>query len=250
VDVVKLELNNSKDIQRVREYVLKKYGKLDVLINNADYCLIGPVEATSMKQIKKQFNTNFFGLVEMTKAFLTPMREERKGTIINISSITSTVGTALISIYGASKWAVSGFSEALHMEMMPYNVQVKTILPGFFATDMFKKMDEASESDKYKYYAHIIKSYKKIMKNVRGGSPDELAKLVYHAATDKDKNKTIYYAGKDAIGVPIEKRILGDEGYEQLITKLLFEKKAKTIKFLTQVTEPRNKKIKFIFRKL
>ena len=77
-----------------------------------------------------------------------------------------------------------------------------------------------------------------------------MAKLVYHAATDKDKNKTIYYAGKDAIGVPIEKRILGDEGYEQLITKLLFEKKAKTIKFLTQVTEPRNKKIKFIFRKL
>ena len=116
---------------------MEDFGKVDVLINNAGYAGAGFVEEVSMEEYRKQFETNVFGVLAVTKAFLPLMRKQGQGCIINISSISGKVAFPGLSPYIASKHAIEGWSESLRLEMQPFGVKVVLIEPGSYKTNIW-----------------------------------------------------------------------------------------------------------------
>jgi NAD(P)-dependent dehydrogenase (short-subunit alcohol dehydrogenase family) len=109
---------------------------IDVLVNSAGYALGGPVEALSGEAVEHQFQTNLFGLLDVTRAFLPQMRERRSGRIINVSSVVGRVVFPGMGVYSATKFALEAISDALRMELAPFGVSVVLIEPGFVKTDI------------------------------------------------------------------------------------------------------------------
>ena len=114
---------------------IARFGQIDVLLNNAGYGAYGPLEAFSTDRIRRQFDTNVIGLLEVTKAVLPHMRGNRAGTIINISSIGGQITFPLGTLYHGTKFAVEGLSEELHYELEPLGIQVRIVEPGMIRTD-------------------------------------------------------------------------------------------------------------------
>jgi short-subunit dehydrogenase len=111
------------------------FGRIDVLVNNAGYALFGMIEDVNEVQIRRQFETNVFGLLNMTRAVLPLMRKQKFGHILNITSSLGIVGLPVFGIYGATKHAVEGFSEALAQEVAGFGIKVTIVEPGSFKTD-------------------------------------------------------------------------------------------------------------------
>ena len=111
------------------------FGKIDVLVNNAGFGYFGAIEESDETEVRAMFETNFWGLAEMTRAVLPKMREEKSGTIVNISSIGGFVGFPSVGYYNATKFAVNGFSEALQKEVAPLGIDVIIVEPSGFRTD-------------------------------------------------------------------------------------------------------------------
>ncbi|MCS5714176.1 SDR family oxidoreductase [Herbiconiux sp. CPCC 205716] len=186
------------------------FGQVDVLVNNAGYFQMGPLESSSMEQIHRQFQTNVFGLLALTQAFLPIFREQRSGVVVNIASIGAEGGYPFTSVYSSSKSAVLTISEALNIEMLPFNVQVKAVMPGQHATRIFSKID-GPEIDVEAYRNQITAFFDHIPES--GSDSSVVGDVVYAAATDGRNNKVHYYAGPDALAIPRMKRILGIENY-------------------------------------
>lgn len=134
VKIVHLDLLDKSSIYSAVETVLNNEGRIDVLINNAGMHTGGPIETLPEEFIRKQFETNFFGLAELTRKVLPIMRNQGSGTIINIGSIGGLMGLPFQGYYSATKFAVEGFSEALRMEVKQFGINVVVINPGDFNT--------------------------------------------------------------------------------------------------------------------
>jgi NAD(P)-dependent dehydrogenase (short-subunit alcohol dehydrogenase family) len=134
INYLVMDLTDPAAIIKAAETVLEKEGRIDVLINNAGMHTGGPVETSSVENIRLQMDTNFIGSVLMTKAFLPAMRKQGGGLIINFSSVGGLIGLPFQAFYSASKFAIEGFSEALRMEMNQFNIKVVVINPGDFNT--------------------------------------------------------------------------------------------------------------------
>lgn len=130
---ITLDVIKRDEIDRAAELVQSKYGKLDILINNAGYGLFGALEDLSEEEIRYQMEVNFFGTVNVTKAFL-PLLRSSKGKVFNFSSVFGFMGFPLTSLYCASKYAVEGLTESLRGELAPHGVQVCLIEPGGYRT--------------------------------------------------------------------------------------------------------------------
>jgi len=135
VTALNLDLTNIDSIRQSVQTILNIEGKIDVLINNAGMHTGGPVETSSIDNIKLQMDTNFLGIVNLTKEVLPIMRKQGNGTIINFSSIGGLMGLPFQSFYSAAKFAIEGFSEALRMEVRQFNLKVVLINPGDFHTN-------------------------------------------------------------------------------------------------------------------
>jgi short-subunit dehydrogenase len=125
--------------------VSSRGGRLDVLVNNAGYELAGALEETSLDEAKAQFETNFFGVVRMVRAALPLMRQQKHGQIINISSLSGLSPIPFMGMYSASKFAVEGYTEALHLELKPLGIHVSQVEAGFLKTPMMDKRQVAAE---------------------------------------------------------------------------------------------------------
>jgi NAD(P)-dependent dehydrogenase (short-subunit alcohol dehydrogenase family) len=111
--------------------ITKENGRVDILVNNAGYDLFGPLEDSSLEEIKQQFETNFFGVVRTTKAVIPTMRKQGNGTIVNISSVAGIIGLfPFTTAYHASKFAIEGFTESLRQELAEFNINIVLIEPG------------------------------------------------------------------------------------------------------------------------
>ena len=139
IDIRKLDVTRHEQIAETVAQVIETYGRIDVLINNAGHAVGGFVEEVPLAEWYSQMETNFFGLVALTKAVLPHMRERRKGIIMNISSVSGLIGFPGYGPYAASKFAVEGFSEALRLEMLPFGVHVALVEPGAFKTNIWEK---------------------------------------------------------------------------------------------------------------
>jgi NAD(P)-dependent dehydrogenase (short-subunit alcohol dehydrogenase family) len=134
VNGLRLDLTDSDSIKKAVESIVAKEGRIDVLINNAGMHTGGPVETSPVVNIKLQMDTNFIGMVNLTKEVLPVMRKQGGGTIINFSSIGGLMGLPFQSFYSAGKFAIEGFSEALRMEVRQFNIKIVLINPGDFHT--------------------------------------------------------------------------------------------------------------------
>ena len=134
--LLSLDVTSDWSIRDCIDSLMSEAGTMDVLINNAGGLLAGSVEETTMDQAYKQFETNFWGSVKMTKAALPIMRAQRSGKIITISSLIGLIGVPFNSYYSASKHALEGFYKSLRLELRPFNLKVSVVEPGFFKTNI------------------------------------------------------------------------------------------------------------------
>jgi NAD(P)-dependent dehydrogenase (short-subunit alcohol dehydrogenase family) len=134
VSVLKLDLTDIGSIKQTVHTIIQKEGRIDVLINNAGMHTGGPIETSPIENIKLQMDTNFLGMVNLTREVLPVMRKQGGGTMINFSSIGGLMGLPFQPFYSASKFAIEGFSEALRMEVKQFNIKIVLICPGDFHT--------------------------------------------------------------------------------------------------------------------
>ncbi len=134
LEYVQLDVTDSFSVETAVQTIINKAGRIDVLINNAGYGLMGALETVKIEEVQEQYNTNVFGVIRCIQAVLPYMRKQQSGTIVNVSSIAALTGSPLSSIYASSKFAVEGLTESLVEELSPFNIRVCLIEPGLVLT--------------------------------------------------------------------------------------------------------------------
>jgi NADP-dependent 3-hydroxy acid dehydrogenase YdfG len=209
--VTALDVTKPDSIQRAMKTGLERFQSVDVLVNNAGFGAYGPLEATSMETVRRQFDTNVIGLLETTKAVLPHFRAQHSGVIVNISSIGGKVTFPLGTLYHGTKFAVEGLSESLSYEMKAIGVKVKIVEPGAiktdFATRSFAFSNDESLTEYQKTVQGVMAAVEPIMAN--GADPLVVAEVIYKAATD-GSDQLRYAAGSDA-GPILERRRSQDD---------------------------------------
>jgi NAD(P)-dependent dehydrogenase (short-subunit alcohol dehydrogenase family) len=132
---ISMDVTNQAQVSAGVQQALQHFGQIDVLVNNAGHGTVGAIEEFSMEEIRAQMETNFFGAIAVTKAFLPIMRQQGSGHIVQISSVAGFRATAGFGVYNASKFALEGFSEALAQEVAPFGIKVTIVEPGPFRTE-------------------------------------------------------------------------------------------------------------------
>ncbi|MFS0822242.1 oxidoreductase [Bacillus sp. 1P02SD] len=204
---------------------LQKLGRVDVLLNNAGFATGGFAEEISISEYKAQFETNFFGLIEVTKLVLPFMRNQRVGKIINLSSISGQIGFPAISPYVASKYALEGWSESLQLEVRPFGIDVALIEPGSFQTNIWssgKKVAEKSMLPTSPYQELMKKIEARLEKNQASyGDPLEVATFIVRLATKPSLTRLRYPVGKGTRLTIFLKNTLPWKLWERIVLKML-----------------------------
>lgn len=218
VTLLALDVNDQASIDAAVQQALQMCGRIDVLINNAGYALMGAFENASDEQIQRQFDTNVFGLMRVTRALLPHLRQRRAGLIINVASMAGRLPIPLMSVYNGSKWAVQGFSECLTYELAPFNIQVKIVEPGAVDTAFFGRSgDRANGNSVRAYDAFIDEQFPVIDRTGPGGSTsEEAAEVIFRAATD-GKGTLRYSVGKDARLLLSARKMLPDRVFLPMV---------------------------------
>ena len=200
------DVTDRESIKNAISAGIKAFSSIDVLINNAGYYIIGPFEAATTEQIRRQIDTNLVGLIDVTKEIIPHFRKQRSGVIVNLSSIAGNITIPLQTLYHATKWGVDGFSESLQYELRQFNIRIKIIQPGVIKTDFYGRSMTITDDDSLKEYdPYRQKVIKNLMKNGQNGSSPEAAALtIYKAATD-NKSKLRYPTGNSKGMVKIRK---------------------------------------------
>ncbi|MDY0090700.1 MAG: SDR family oxidoreductase [Flavobacteriaceae bacterium] len=218
VNLITLEVTDSDSIKNAISHVILKENRIDILINNAGAGITGALEETPETEIKRNFETNFFGPVEVMKAVLPYMRKQKSGLIINITSIAGYMGLPYRSVYSASKGALELITEALRMEVKQFGIEITNVAPGDFATNIAAGRYHVPLKEDSAYYIPYGNTLKAMNEHVDSGSnPDEMAHAIYKII-QTPKPKIHYKTGalmqKFSI---VLKRILPDKMYEKLL---------------------------------
>lgn len=213
-----LDVRDSESIRHAVAEVIRISGRMDVVVNNAGVGITGPLEEIPTSEIKNNFETNFFGPIEVIKAVLPQMRDQRSGLIINITSIAGYMGLPYRSVYSASKGALEIITEALRMEVKSFGIQITNIAPGDFATNIAAGRFHAPWSPASPYAIPYGNTLATMNEHVDSGSnPDEMAQAVY--AIIQNPNPKIHYK----VGAIMQqfsivlKRVLPDKVYERMV---------------------------------
>ena len=179
-----LDVVDEKSIQTAIEKAIQTFGSIDVLVNNAGYAAVGAFEYASTEQVKKQFDVNVFGLMNVTRAILPYFRKMGRGTIVNVASVAGHAAFPIFSLYNATKFAVEGFSEALQYELKQFNIKIKIVEPGPIKTDFYdRSMDVFTHPEINAYDAYINPVVKKMGEmGMKGLPPVAVSKTIYKAA--------------------------------------------------------------------
>ncbi|MCD9015605.1 SDR family oxidoreductase [Parachryseolinea silvisoli] len=212
--VTALDVLNLDSIRTAVAEGIRKFGKIDALLNNAGYGAFGTIESFSREKITRQFDTNVIGLLDVTKEVLPHFRQNKSGVIINISSIGGKMTFPLGALYHGTKFAVEGISEALSYEVEEFGGKVKIIEPGAIATDFAGRSLDFSHDE-------AQTEYQRIVGNVLTGMPaffanaspaSVVAGVIYEAATD-GSHQLRYAAGEDAIAILASRQQTDDESF-------------------------------------
>lgn len=230
LETLRLDVTEEKSILEAIDKIIGKKSRIDILVNNAGYSLLGPLEQLHMNEIKQEFETNFFGIINLIQRVLPIMRKQRYGRIINISSLAGRIGLPLSSAYVSSKFALEGLAESLRYEVQNFGIHVILIEPGVIKTSFVNNMklgngimvsqnrDNKKGTNDDSPYAEIINKRISAFKPrfEKGASPKIVADKVLEAAVS-DNPKSRYIVGGDALRMIEMRDNTSDEEFGRLL---------------------------------
>ncbi len=197
--VLRMDVNKGTQIDEAVRQTLTRFGRVDVLINNAGYGIVGAVEETPEEELRAQMETNFFGAVAVTRAFLPQFRRQGYGAIVNISSLGGRLSYPGFGAYSASKFALEGISEALARELKPLGIKVLIVEPGQFRTDLAGAgMRHMPEIGAYAESVGPIRQFARTMHGTQEGDPWKVARAIDLALRDENTPLRLQL-GRDAV---------------------------------------------------
>jgi NAD(P)-dependent dehydrogenase (short-subunit alcohol dehydrogenase family) len=228
--VLQLDVTDDKSVKDAIRQVKDESSRIDVLINNAGYDVMGAVEDISIEEFKSQFETNLFGVIRVTKEVLPIMRNQRAGNIINISSVGGRIGIPLNSAYISSKFALEGLSESMRYELEQFGIDVILIEPGVVKSNFFENADVANNNTNNTTSAYsqltqnLYEGFEPMLKSNSSSLPSDVAKIIYKAI-ESNNREVRYLVGKDAVSIINARQKLSDKEFENWIKESLFQQK-------------------------
>lgn len=186
VRLIPLDVTNEEEVRSAIQAILKEDGRIDALINNAGYGLIGAEECVTVKEAEELFQVNFFGPLRLTQAVLPAMRQQQSGHIINISSGVGIHSLPGLGLYSASKFALEGLSESLAATLSPWNIKVSIVEPGFVKNPWGSHCQIASRTFGEDFYSRLTKGIADFVGTPKGQPPEEVAELLVAIAESKE----------------------------------------------------------------
>jgi len=217
--VLQMNVDDDKSVNDTIEKIINDKGRIDVVVNNAGYALVGAFEETSMLDGRAQMETNFFGTVRVIKAVLPIMRNQRRGIMVNVTSMGGRVAIPFDSFYHASKFALEGLSESLQYEIEPFGVKVVLIEPGAVKSDFWKnlKLTRNIEDSPYRpVIQKLTESFEKMTENAI--PPEQVARIILKAViSDNPDFRNI--VGEDAKSILEVKSNNSDKEFQTFMKK-------------------------------
>ncbi len=205
--VVKLDVTSAADAKAAAQATLERFGRIDVLVNNAASFYAGYFEELTPEQMDRQLATSLLGPMNVTRAFLPAMRQQRSGRIVSISSTAGLMGFEFCTAYSASKFGLDGWMEALQTEVAPFGIETMIVNPGFFRTELLTEEStnyaEPSVEDYHERRTAQI-AFWRSQNGKQGGDPAKLARALI-TLTDQDELPRRFLAGADAIDIAEQK---------------------------------------------
>jgi NAD(P)-dependent dehydrogenase (short-subunit alcohol dehydrogenase family) len=205
--VVKLDVTSAADANAAAQATLERFGRIDVLVNNAASFYAGYFEELTPEQMDRQLATSLLGPMNVTRAFLPAMRRQRSGRIVSISSTAGLMGFEFCTAYSASKFGLDGWTEALQAEVAPFGIETMIVNPGFFRTELLTEEStnyaEPSVEDYHERRTAQI-AFWRSQNGKQGGDPAKLARALI-TLTDRDELPRRFLAGADAIDIAEQK---------------------------------------------
>ena len=180
---VALDVTDEAQAKAAVKAAVEKFGRIDVLINNAGFGLLAAVEESSDADVRRIYDTNVFGLLNVTRAVLPVMRKQRSGHVINISSIVGYQAAAGVGVYSSTKFAVEGITEALHAELKPLGIHATLIEPGFFRTDFLDTSSLLVGKDIIDDYEETSGTLRRLAVDINHNQPGDPQKLATAVVT-------------------------------------------------------------------
>jgi len=222
VELMKLDVTDAEGVDQLSLRVTCE-NQIDVVLNNAGFYTTGALETLSDTQIRQQFDTNLFGAISVTKAFVPHFRRSGKGMFINVSSMVGMFGYPERSVYVASKFALDGFSESMAYELANFGISVKIIVPGGIITGFGDHAVTGRQNEAYLPLEEKMSEGRIVQNITKFSTAEDIASVIYNAATD-DKDQLRYITGPDALLICGEREKLGAEAhYEQLKAMFTFD---------------------------
>ncbi|HTN86926.1 MAG TPA: oxidoreductase [Sorangium sp.] len=184
-----LDVTDEASAAAAVEAAVARFGRIDVLVNNAGYGVVGAIEETQGDEVRRVFETNVFGLLAVTRAALPQLRKQRAGLILNLSSVGGYRSGPGFGIYCSTKFAVEGISEALHAELAPLGIAVTVLEPGYFRTEFLEAKSAVATEKVIADYAETagkVRSYAKEVSLQQPGDPVRLARVVVELSRAKN----------------------------------------------------------------
>lgn len=223
IELARLDVCDDDSVKNAVAQILQRGGRIDVLVNNAGYGLRGAIEEVSLDEWKRQFETNFFGVIRVTQAVLPQMRAQKSGAIVNISSVLGRFAIPFSGPYTSSKFALEGLTETLRYELAPWNIRVILIEPGFIATNFQQnaQLAHGAQGESSPYVIFKKASGRRVQRNIyRAAPPENVAETIYRAITHPNP-KLRYPVGRDARLVLPLRKLLPAGLFERLLKKQL-----------------------------
>lgn len=217
-----METTRTPSVDKAVNTIIKKEGRIDVLVNNAGFAMGGFLEDLSDQDLKDQFDTNVFGYLRVIRAVAPVMRQRGSGKIINVGSISGRVAFPALGAYAASKFAVKALSEALRQELRPYGIDVAEVAPGSYVTQVVTSAHygKNTKSTKSPYREYTLQMEKLMSKEFsKGGPASDVAELIGKAL--QSSMKPVYLAGSDAKFMAFMKWFLPDFVFEGLLKLMI-----------------------------
>ena len=218
--MIRMDVTDDVSVKQGIDHIIARESRIDAVVNNAGFAIIGSLEDTTIEEAKSQLETNFFGSLRVCRSVLPVMRQQHSGYIVNISSIGGLISLPFQSAYCASKFALEGAMEALRMEVRPFGIHVVLIQPGDFKTEITAQRQKAEHSTGNSAYH---KRFQKVLQIVESGernapTPESIAILINKVIRMKSP-RLRYKAGKisQRIAVPL-KKILPSRLFESIIS--------------------------------
>lgn len=186
VEILRLDVTDIESIRSAVAATLDKFGRIDAVVNNAGFAVVGPFEAATQEQIERQMQTNVYGPMNVCREILPYFREQKRGIIVNVASMGGRLTFPLYSIYHASKWALEGFSEGLQFEVKQFGIKIKIIEPGPIKTDFYERSQSVTKKEGLTAYDYFVARALPNLQKAGETGPDGsiVAEAIYAAVSD------------------------------------------------------------------